>query len=78
MFPNTSTQSQDHALASKDGCSRALDYIVDQEIENSFKSKTENPGKFPGKRKSPSDYRRDRKRKPPGKGMPTPGNHEVG
>ena len=33
------------------------------------------PGIFPGKRKSPSDYRRDqRRRKPPGKRMPTPGN----
>ena len=44
-----------------------------------FNFKTGSPGKFPVKRKSPSDYRRDqRRRKPPGKGMPTPGNHGVG
>ena len=36
-------------------------------------------GKFPGKRKSLMDYRRDqRKRNHPGKEMPTPGNHDAG
>ena len=46
--------------------------------ENSFKFETGNPVKFPGKRKSPSDYRRNqRRKKPPGKGVPTPGNHRV-
>ena len=45
---------------------------------NSFKFETGNSGKFPGKRKSPSDYRRDQKRKkPPGKEMPIPGNPGV-
>ena len=44
-----------------------------------FNFQTGSPGKFPGKRKSPSDYRRNqRRRKPPRKGMPTPGNHRVG
>ena len=43
-----------------------------------FSFQTGSPGNFPGKRKSPSDYRRDqRRRKPPGKGMPTPGNYGV-
>ena len=37
---------------------------------------TGSPGNFPDKRKSPSNYRRDqRRRKPSGKGVPTPGNH---
>ena len=36
-------------------------------------------GRYPGKRKSSSNFRRDqRRRKPPGKGMSTPGNHGVG
>ena len=43
--------------------------------ENSFKFQTGSPGK----RKSPSDYRRcQRRRKPLEKEMPTPGNHKVG
>ena len=47
--------------------------------ENSFNFQTESPGNFPGKRKSPSKYRRDqRKRKTLGKGMPTLGNPGVG
>ena len=46
--------------------------------ENSFKFETVNSGKFPGRRKRPSNYRRyQRRKKPPGKGMPTPGNHRV-
>ena len=44
-----------------------------------FSFKTRSPGNLPGKRKSLSDYRRDqRRRRSPGKGMPTPGNHGVG
>ena len=47
--------------------------------ENSFKFQTGSPGKFPGKRKSPSNYRRDQRRQtPPGKGIFTSGNHGVG
>ena len=44
--------------------------------DNSFSFQTGSPSRFPGKRKSPSGYRRDqRRRRPPDKGMPTPGNH---
>ena len=47
--------------------------------ENYFNFQTGSPGNFPGKRKSPSDNRRDqRKRKSPGKGVSTPGNLGVG
>ena len=47
--------------------------------ENSFNFQTGSSGKFPGKGKIPSGYRRDqRRRKPGGKGMPTTGNHGVG
>ena len=47
--------------------------------ENSFNFQTGSPGNFPDKGKSPSDYKRDqRRRKPCEKGMPTPGNHGVG
>ena len=61
MFPNTSTQSQDlfKDRFAKDSCPRVLDYIADWEVklgENSFNFQTGNPGKFPGKRKSPGDY----------------------
>ena len=44
-----------------------------------FYFQTGSPGKFPGKTKSPSDYRRDqRRRNPTGKGKPTHGNHGLG
>ena len=47
--------------------------------ENYFNFQTGSPCNFPGIRKSPSDYRRDqRRRKHHGKGMPTSGNHGVG
>ena len=47
--------------------------------DSSFNFQTGTPGKFPDKRKSPSDYRRDqRRRKHPGKGINTPVNHGVG
>ena len=85
MFPNTSTQSQDlfkdclvfaRQLSQSPGLYCRLDLKLG---ENSFKLQTGKPGKFPGKRKSPRDYRRDqRRRKAPGKGMPTPVNHTVG
>ena len=85
MFPNTSTQSQDlfkDCLSFARQLSQSPGVYCKLEVklgENFFKFQTGSPGKFPGKRKSPSDYRRDqRRRKPPGKGMPTPGNHGVG
>ena len=44
-----------------------------------FNFQTGGPGKLPDKRKSPSDHKRDqRRRKPPGNGIPTPGNHGLG
>ena len=47
--------------------------------ENSFTFQTGSPGKFSGKRKSHRNYRSDQRRqKPPGKGIPIPGNHGVG
>ena len=74
MIPNTSTKSQD---LFKD-CPGVYCKLEVKLGENSFKFKTGNPGKFPGKRKSPSNYRRDQRRKKPlGKGMPTPGNHGI-
>ena len=39
----------------------------------SFNFQTGSPGKFPDKRKSPSDFKRYQR-----KGLPTAGNHEVG
>ena len=84
MIPNTSTQSQDlfkDCLGFARQLSQSPGVYCKLEVklgENSFKFETGNPGKFPGKRKSPSDYRRDQRRKnPPGKEMPTPGNHGV-
>ena len=85
MIPNTSTQSQDlfkDCLGFARQLSQSPGVYCKMEVklgENSFKFETGNHGNFPGKRKSPSDYRRDqRRRKPPGKGVPTPGNHGVG
>ena len=85
MFPNTSTQSQN---IFKDclGFARHLSQspgfyfrLLVKLGENSFHFQTGSPGKFPEKRESPSDYRRDqRRRKHHGKGMPTPGNHVAG
>ena len=46
--------------------------------ENYFNFLTGSPGNFPGKRKSTGDCRRDQRRKPPGKGVPTTGKHGVG
>ena len=44
--------------------------------EHSFNFQTGSLGKFPGKRKRPSDYRRDQRRRTlPGREMATPGNH---
>ena len=84
MFPNISTQSQNlfkdclgfaRQLSQSPGLYCRLEVKLG---ENSFKFQTGSPGKFPGKRKSPSDYRKDqRRRKPPGKGIPTPGNHGL-
>ena len=84
MIPNTSTQSQDlfkdclgftRQLSQNPGVYCKLEVKLG---ENSFKFETGNLDKFSGKMKSPSDYRRDQRReKPPGKGMPTPGNHRV-
>ena len=84
MLPNTSTQSHDlfkdclgfaRQLSQSPGVYCRLEVKLG---ENSFKFQTGSPGKFPGKRKSPSNYRRDqRRKKPPGKGMPTPGNQGV-
>ena len=71
------------ALALQGSCARSLDYIADYiEVkleENSFNFQTGSPGNFPDKRKSPSNYRRDQRRRTPhGKGMPTPGNQGEG
>ena len=84
MIHNTSTQSQDlfndclgfaRQLSQSPGVYCRLEVKLG---ENSFIFQTGSPGKFPGKRKSPSDYRRDqRRKKPPGKGMPTPGNQGI-
>ena len=85
MFPNTSTQSQDlfkDCLGFARQLSQNPESYFRLEVklgENSFNFQTESPGKFPGKRKSPSDFRRDqRRRNHPGKWMPTPGNHGAG
>ena len=87
MFPNISKQSQDlfknclglpRQLSQNPGLYCRLEVKLG-ENSNFFQFQTGRPGKFPGKRKSPSIYRRDqRRRKPPEKGMPTPGNHGVG
>ena len=84
MIPNTSTQSQDlfkdclgfaRQLSQSPGVYCRLEVKLG---ENSFIFQTGSPGKFSGKRKSPRDYRRDQRRKnPPGKGMPTPGNQGI-
>ena len=84
MIPNTSTQSQDlftdclglpRQLSQSPGVYCRLEVKIG---ENAFKFQTGSLGKFPGKRKSHSDYRRDQRRKtPPVKGMPTPGSHRV-
>ena len=84
MIPNTSTQSQDlfkDCLGFAKQLSQTPGAYCKLEVklgENSFTFQTGSPGIFPGKRKSPRDYRRDqRRRKPPGKRMPTPGNQGV-
>ena len=84
MIPNTSTQSQDlfkDCLGFARQLSQSPRVYCKLEVklgENSFKFETGNPGKFPDKRKSPSDFRRDQRRKnPPGKEMPAPGNQGV-
>ena len=84
MFPTTSPQYQDlfkdclgfaRQLSQTPGAFCKLEVKLG---ENSFSFQTGSPGSFPGKRKSPSDYRRDqRRRKSPGKGMPTPGTQGV-
>ena len=84
MIHNTSTQSQDlfndclgfaRQLSQSPGVYCRLEVKLG---ENFFIFQTGSPSKFPGKRKSPSNYRRDqRRKKPPGKGMPTPGNQGV-
>ena len=85
MFPNTTTQSQDLfkeflGFARQLSQSPGLHCRLEMKLgDNLFIFQTESPGKFSGKRKSSSDYRRDkRRRKPPEKGMPIPGNHGVG
>ena len=82
MIPNTSTQSQDlfkDCLGFARQLSQSPGVYCELEVnlgENSFKFMNGSPGKFPGKRKSPSDYRRDqRRKKPQGKGILTPSNH---
>ena len=88
IFPNTFTQSQNvfkDCLGFAKQLSQSLGLYNRLEVklgENSFKFQTGSHGKFPdmfpSKRKSPSYYRRDQKRKkPPGKGMPTHGNQGV-
>ena len=63
MFPNTSTQSQDlfkDCLGFARQLSQNPGLYCKFEVklgENSFKFETGNSGKFPGKRKSPSDYK---------------------
>ena len=81
MIPNTSTQSQDLFYACL-GFPRPLSQIpgvycrLEVKLGDKFFSFHTSS---PSKRKSPSDYRRgQRRRKPSGKGMPTPGNHWVG
>ena len=83
-IPHTSTQAQDlfkDCLGFARQLSQSPGLYCKLKVKlgvNSFKFETGNPGKFPGKRKSPSDFRRDQKRKkPPGKEMPTPGNQGV-
>ena len=85
MFPNISTQSQDLfkdclCLVRQLPQSPGIILQAGGKLgENYFIFQTGSPGHFPGKWKSPSDYRRDqRRRKPPEKGVPTPGNHGVG
>ena len=85
MFQNTSTLSQD---LFKDCLGFARHLFLSPGLycrlevklgENSFNFQTVSPGKFCGKRKSPSDYRRNqRRRNHPGKGMPAPGKHGAG
>ena len=84
MFPDISTQSQDlfndclgfaRQLSQSPGVYCRLEVKLG---ENSFIFQTGSPGNFHGKRKSPSDYRRNqRRKKSPGKGMPTPGNQGI-
>ena len=81
MFPNTSTQSQGLfkdflGFAQHFSQSPGLYCRLDVKLgENYFNFQTGSHGNFPGTWKSPSYYRRDqRKRKPPGKGVSTPGN----
>ena len=85
MFPTTFTQSQD-LFNDCLGFARQLPQsprlycrLNVKRGENSFNLQTGSPGKLPGKRKIPSHYRRDqRRRNHPGKGMPTPGKHWTG
>ena len=84
MIPNTSTQIPGpiqrlpwflRQLSQSPGVYCKLEVKLG---ENSFTFQTGSPGKFPGKRKSHSDYRRDpRRRKRGGNGVPTPGNQGV-
>ena len=82
MFPNISTQSQNlfkdclgfaRQLSQSPGLNCRLEVNLGR---NYFNLQTGSPGNFPGKRKSPSHYRRDqRSRNPPWKGVLTPVNH---
>ena len=82
MFPNTYPQSQDlfqaclgfaRQLSKSPGLYCRLEVKLG---DNFFNFQTGSPGRFPGKRKSPSNYRRDQRlRTPPDKEIPTPGNH---
>ena len=84
MIHNTFTQSQDlfnDLLGFARQLSQSPRVYCRLEVklgENSFIFQNGSPGKFPGKRKSPSNYGRDqRKKKPPGKGMFTPCNQGI-
>ena len=85
MFSNTSTQCQDlfkDCLGFARQLSKSPGLYCRQGLklgENSFNFQTGSPGNIPAKRKSPSNYRRDqRRRKPWGKRRPTLCNHGVG
>ena len=82
MIPNTITQSQDlfkDSLGFARQLSQSPGVYCKLEVKLGLNLRQDGSGNFPGERKSPSDYRRDqRRRKPPGKGVPSPGNHRVG
>ena len=76
MFPNTSTQSQD---LFKDCLGFARQLSQNPGLYWKLEVKLgENSWQVSWQKEKSSDYRRDQRRKnPPGKEMPTPGNHGV-